>query len=227
MPTPPYHIAIIMDGNRRWAAERHLPKIMGHTEGKENVRRIIQAANDHGVSFLTLYTLSTENLKNRSNEELNHIFSLLSELPNFVEEFTNNNVRVKIIGNISELPEKTQKDLFLLIEKTKDNSGMTVSFAINYGGRDEILRAIEKMREQNISEKITEEIFEKYLDTNGMPDVDLVIRTAGEQRLSNYLPWQTVYAELFFTSIKWPDFSGRELQKAIEWFHEQKRNKGK
>lgn len=225
--TPLNHIAIIMDGNRRWATERHLPKIMGHTEGKQNVRRIIHAANDRDISFLTLYTLSTENLKNRSTEELNHIFSLLSELPNFVEEFTKNNVRVKILGNISALPEKTQKDLLLLVEETKNNFGMTVSFAINYGGRDEILRAFEKIREQNVSEKITEEMFEKYLDTSGMPDVDLVIRTGGEQRLSNYLPWQTVYAELFFTSVKWPDFSGHELEKAIAWFHEQKRNKGK
>lgn len=222
------HLAIIMDGNRRWATEKGMPKFLGHTEGAKNLKKIAKAAKAFGVRYLTLYTLSTENLKNRSEEELKHLFSLIDQLADYLKDFNEENTSLRIIGNLEGMPEKTQKNLQGLVEATKKNTAMTLALAINYGGRDELVRAFKKMTAEKISgDEISEQTIQEHLDTHDMPDVDLVIRTGGDQRLSNYLPWQTTYAELYFTPIYWPAFSEEDLKTAVEWFYNQKRNKGK
>lgn len=218
------HLAIIMDGNRRWATERHLPKLLGHSEGAKNLKKVAEAALKRGIKFLTLYTLSTENLKNRNPEELDHLFSLIDQIADYLPDFEKHQSRFFVIGNLAGIPEKTRLRLEALMQKTANYNGMTLTLAINYGGRDEIIRAIRKMTALS---EINEETFSSHLDTTNMPDVDLVIRTAGDQRLSNFLPWQTAYAELYFTPVKWPAFSEKDLDTAIEWFEEQKRNGGK
>lgn len=222
------HLAIIMDGNRRWATERGMPKFLGHTEGAKNLRTIAKATNKAGIPFLTLYTLSTENLKNRSPEELDHLFSLIGKLAEYASDFEKENTKFFVIGDLSKIPQKPRESLMNLIEKTKHHTAMTLTLAINYGGRDEIIRATQKMIVAGISpNEITEELFETFLDTHKMPDVDLVVRTGGDKRLSGYLPWQSTYAELYFTPTFWPAFSETNLKEAIDWFFTQKRNKGK
>ncbi|OGH64256.1 MAG: di-trans,poly-cis-decaprenylcistransferase [Candidatus Magasanikbacteria bacterium RIFCSPHIGHO2_01_FULL_41_23] len=222
----PNHIAIIMDGNRRWATERNLPKMLGHTEGAKTLRTIAKAVRERGISYLTLYALSTENVRERSQDELNHLYSLFEKLVDYIGDFLENNARLRIIGDLTPLPEKTKNKLLEVVEKTKNNSTMTLSLAINYGGRDEIIRAVRKLASESTAE-ISETNFNDQLDTVGIPDVDLVIRTGGHHRLSNFLLWQAAYAELFFTDTKWPAFSVEELDRIIDWFNEQQRNRGK
>lgn len=225
---PLHHLAIILDGNRRWATERGLPKLVGHTEGAKNLKRVAKAAMNRGVRYLTLYCLSTENLTNRSEEELKHLFSLFEQLTNYLGEFVENNTKFRVIGDPTKLPESTQKKLEKMIEDTKNHQAFTMILAVNYGGRDEITRAVQKIVRENIpADTITEKTIQEHLDTADLPDVDLVIRTGGDQRLSNYLPWQSTYAELYFTPTQWPAFSEADLDRAIEWFQNQKRNKGK
>lgn len=219
------HIAIIMDGNRRWAAERGLPKLLGHTEGAKNLKTIGQAVQKLGIPYLTLWALSTENLKERSKEELKHLFSLFKQLVDYLGDFIKNNVRLQLIGDLEKLPEDVQEKLNAVVEKTKDHTGMVLTLAINYGGRDEIIRAVNKIILEGVS-TLTEEKFSPYLDTANMPDPDLIVRTGGHQRLSGYLPWQSTYSELYFTQTYWPAFSEEEVNTAIEWFEEQKRNRG-
>lgn len=222
------HIAIIMDGNRRWATDKGIPKFLGHTEGAKNIKKIAKASQNAGIPFLTLYTLSTENLKNRSEDELKHLFSLMEQLPDYLGDFQKENTRLNLIGDIDGLPEKTRNKLLDLQNDTASNSSFTLTLAINYGGRDELTRAIKKMVVEKIDvNEITEETIDSHLDTANMPDVDLLIRTGGDQRLSGYLPWQSVYAELYFTPTYWPAFSEANLSEAVEWFYTQKRNKGK
>ncbi len=222
------HLGIIMDGNRRWATERGMPKFLGHTEGAKNVKKIAKAVKERGIKFLTLYTLSTENLKERSPEELDHLFSLITQLIDYLDEFFKENARLRVIGDYTKIPEKPRKALEEIMEKTKEHKEFTLTLAINYGGRNEITRAVKKIIEQNIpAQEVNEQTFETFLDTSGIPEADLVIRTSGAQRLSNFLPWQSTYAELYFTPIHWPGFSPQDLNTAIEWFQEQKRNKGK
>jgi undecaprenyl diphosphate synthase len=222
----PNHIAIIMDGNRRWATERGMPKIIGHTEGAKNVRTIAKTVQSKGISHLTLYALSTENIRERSREELNHLYSLFEKLVDYIGDFLENNAQLRVIGNLSGLPEKTQEKLKEVMEKTKNNTGFVLTLAINYGGRDEIARAVQKILDDG-HQKISEQLIHNYLDTKNMPDVDLVIRTGGHQRLSNFLLWQAAYAELYFTETKWPGFGVEELNTALVWFQEQQRNRGK
>ncbi|MFA6548133.1 MAG: polyprenyl diphosphate synthase [Candidatus Magasanikbacteria bacterium] len=222
------HIAIIMDGNRRWATEHSLPKIIGHTEGSKNVKHIAKVAQDLGIKYLTLWALSTENLKNRSQEELKHLFSLFEKLTEELDASKKNNLRIKIIGDLSKLPTSTQNKLDEVVKKTQDHTGLTLTLAINYGGRDELVRTIRKIVDGKISiDKIDEELIDQFLDTANMPDPELIIRTGGDQRLSGYLPWQSTYAEIYFTPIKWPAFSEENLNEAVQWFEEQKRNRGK
>lgn len=224
----PQHLAIIMDGNRRWATERGLPKMAGHTQGAKNLKTIAKAVQAAGIRYLTLYALSTENLKERSPEELKHLFTLFEEVVDYLGDFIKNNAQVRVIGDLESIPEKTRRSLEQVIEKTKANSEITLTLAINYGGRDELVRAVRKIAAQNIPvENITEETISQNLDTANLPDVDMVIRTAGNQRLSGYLPWQSIYAELYFTDTKWPAFDKTELQKSLDWFAEQQRNRGK
>ena len=222
------HLAIIMDGNRRWATKKGLPKMMGHTKGAKNLRTIVKAAQAKNIQFLTLYALSTENLTGRSADELKHLFSLIEKIPEYIGDFDKTETQLRLIGDITKLPEKTQKRLGLMVEKTKAYKKFVLTLAINYGGRDEIVRSIKKLVAEKIApDTITEKLFENYLDTKNIPDADLVIRTGGDQRLSNYLPWQTAYAELYFTSVYWPAFGEKDLNQALNWFQEQKRNRGK
>lgn len=222
------HIAIILDGNRRWAQKKGLPKMIGHTEGAKNIRKIGKEVLRLGIPYLTVWGLSTENLKNRSEDELKHLFSLFGQLINYLDELIKNDVKLNLIGDTEGLPKKVQESLYTVIEKTKNNKKMTLTLAINYGGRDELMRTMKKIITDQIKpEKITESVVKKYLDTHDLPEVDLVIRPGGHQRLSGWLPWQTTYSELYFTDTFWPAFDERELGKAIKWFGEQQRNRGK
>lgn len=227
----PKHIAIIMDGNGRWAKERNLPRTMGHKAGVETIRRIIKECDKIGVKYLTLYAFSTENWK-RPKDEVSALMKLLVEyLKKEFSELNKNNVIINNIGDISKLPEVCQKELMSAYERTKNNTGITMNLALNYGGRDEILTAIKKMTQDiekgNISiDKINEDVFSKYLYTKGMPDPDLIIRPSGEQRLSNFLLWQCAYSEFWYSDINWPDFSENDLHKAIYDFQNRDRRFG-
>jgi len=217
------HIAFIMDGNRRWATQNGLPKLLGHTQGVKTLRTIAKAVQKEKIPYMTVWALSTENLQNRSQEELTHLFSLIETLPDYLKDFLSDNVRCTTIGNLSLLPEKTQQILQEMQEKTKHHTDMTLTLAINYGGRDEILRAIKKLTNDT---EVTQKSFCDLLDTHNLPDPDLIIRTGGHQRLSGFMPWQTTYSELYFTPTYWPAFTKTELQKALQWYSEQERNKG-
>ncbi len=219
------HLALIVDGNRTWATQKGLPKFLGHTEGVKMLKRIIKAASKKNIPYLTAWLLSTENLQ-RAEDELKHLFSLFITFND--KELTENNVQLRAIGDLSRVPENVQNKVKELQEKTKNNTGMVLNLAIAYGGRDEIVRATKKIIEAGLQPgEITENTFEKFLDTAGIPEVDLVIRTGGHQRLSGYFPWQCTYAELYFTDTRFPDFSPEELDKAIEWFSQQERKRGK
>lgn len=227
----PQHLAIIMDGNGRWAAEKGLPRHEGHRQGVESVRAAVRNCNELGISVLTLFAFSTENWQ-RPISEVNYLMSLPekyfdSELP----ELIRNNVQVRLIGESGKLPRKVQKAVREGSEKTKDNDGMVLNFALNYGSRDEILRAVNLMikdvKEKNVRKKIDEDTFSDYLYTAGLPDPDLLIRTSGELRISNFLLWQIAYSELYFTEVYWPEFSRMHLLEAIDTFQQRKRRYGK
>ena len=222
----PQHVAIILDGNRRWATQRGLPKLLGHTEGAKALEPVLEEAQRLGVRFMTLYCLSTENVKGRSQEELDHLFKLFVRLVDYEKRFREKNARVRMLGDLSLLPETVRSSLRSLEAVTAANTGLEIAFAIGYGGRDELVRAARKMAGQN-PEHITQELFASALDTAGMPSVDLVIRTGGHHRLSNFLLWQAAYAELYFTDTFWPDFTPERLREAIEWYETQQRNGGK
>lgn len=222
------HIAIMMDGNRRWAKEKGLPEIMGHSEGSKTLQKIVRKAQQINLSYLTVWALSTENLKERSEKELNHLFSLFEKFSDEFDTSKENNLKIKVIGDLSKLPNKTEKKLTDLVEKTNNHTGLTLILAINYGGRDEIVRAIKKIIKKNLpADELSEEKFNDYLDTAEFPEPDLIIRTGGAIRMSGYLAWQSTYSELYFTPTYWPAFSETDLDKAIEWFQNQKRNRGK
>lgn len=221
----PQHVAIILDGNRRWASEKGLAKLLGHSEGAKTLETVTKAAAKIGIKYLTVYALSTENLKKQSEEEVNHLFNLLEKIDSYEESFNKHGVKLNIIGDLSKLPQKVKDNILAFKEKTKNNTTITVTIALNYGGRDEIVRAVQKLIESNTT--ITEESFGASLDTADLPDVDLLIRTGGHQRLSNFLPWQSTYAELYFVELKWPDFNEQELITAIEWYNKQQQNGGK
>jgi undecaprenyl diphosphate synthase len=216
-----------MDGNRRWAAEKGLPKMMGHTEGAKNLKKIARAVKKHGITHLTLYALSTENLK-RTKKELDHLFSLFERLTDYIDDFFKEGARLQIIGDLSKIPPKTKKKLLDVVEQTKEHTAFTLTLAVAYGGRDEIVRAAKKLLVSGTNpDDITEALFESHTDLSGYPDVDLVIRTGGAERISNFLLWKIAYAELYFTKIYWPAFSESHLKAALDWFSEQKRNFGK
>lgn len=228
MNTLPTHIAMVMDGNRRWAAEKGLPKMVGHTKGAQNIKPVLQKCLDLEIPYVTLWALSTENLKKRSEKELDHLFSLFGKLIDYLSDFIENNVQLRIAGDISALPQNVQDSLNGVVEKTAGNAKMTLVLAVNYGGRDEIIRAIKKIIDEGVVEEdVTEALVGDYLDTAGIPEPDLIIRTGGHQRLSGYLPWQSVYAELYFTETYWPAFTPNKLQEAVDWYATVQRNKGK
>ena len=220
----PKHIAIIMDGNGRWAKERGLKRTAGHEEGAKVVRNITIHCAKLGVKYLTLYAFSTENWS-RPKLEVEYLMKLLEKyLKNELETFLKNNIRFKAIGDLSKFSKSLQNTIKEIEEKTSNNSGLTQVLALNYGSKDEILRAIRKLNERNL--EVNEKNFESCLDTAGFSEVDLLIRTSGEIRLSNYLLWQNAYAEMFFTSTLWPDFSTNELDYIIDDFNKRQRRFG-
>lgn len=220
----PLHIAIIMDGNGRWAKERGLKRTAGHEEGAKVVRNITVHCAKIGIKYLTLYAFSTENWS-RPKLEVEYLMRLLEKyLKNELETFLQNNIRFKAIGDLTKFSTSLQKTIKEIEEKTTNNKGLTQVLALNYGSKDEILRAIKKLNEKNL--EVTEKNFESCLDTAGFSEVDLLIRTSGEIRLSNYLLWQNAYAEMFFTSTLWPDFTANELDDIINDFKKRQRRFG-
>lgn len=227
----PKHIAIIMDGNRRWARERNLDIKQGHKEGAKTLEKIVRYANKIGLKYITVYAFSTENWK-RAKEEVGALMLLLQNyLDDYSKRADTENIRVKILGDISALSEGMQKSIKKCMERTKDNTGVTFNIALNYGGRDEITKAVQKISKQVKEnelqvEEITEETISNSLYTGGQPDPDLLIRTSGELRTSGFLPWQIVYAEFLFLDKNWPDFDETDLDYAIEVYQNRNRKFG-
>jgi undecaprenyl diphosphate synthase len=223
----PGHIAIIMDGNGRWAKKRHLPRMAGHRAGTENLRAIIKACVEFGVQYLTVYAFSTENWK-RPEDEVSGLMEILADaLEKELDELHKQGVRLRHIGRLERLDPAIREKIKTAITMTENNNRLILNIAWNYGGRDEILAAVQRLLHNKISEEeVTEEVFEKHLYTYPSPDPDLVIRTSGEQRTSNFLLWQSAYSEWYFTPILWPDFGREQLQQAIIDFGERARRFG-
>ena len=223
----PQHVAIILDGNGRWAKSKGMPRNYGHAQGSKNVERICEDAYRMGVKYLTVYAFSTENW-NRPQDEVDALMKLLRNyMKTCLKTAAKNDMKVRVLGDISRLDEDIRSRIQELTEATKDNGGI----AINYGSRDEILRAVRRLAEDCVEGRlapaqIDEAVFESYLDTHDIPDPDLLIRTSGELRLSNYLLWQLAYTEFYFTDVPWPDFTKEELAKAIEHYNARDRRYG-
>ena len=228
----PEHIAIIMDGNGRWAKQQGMMRAFGHENGTKSVRQVVEASAELGVKNLTLYAFSTENW-NRPKLEVQTLMKLLvSSLKKEIETLQKNNIKLSAIGNLNTLPKKVHKELHEVIENTKSNNRMTLTLALSYGSREELLNTLReistKVKNNIISpEKIDESIINEHLYTRNLPDVDLLIRTSGEQRISNFLLWQIAYAELYFTSVLWPDFTNQHLYEAIIEYQKRERRFGK
>lgn len=227
----PQHIAIILDGNGRWAKKKGMPRNFGHVEGSKNVERICEDAYKLGVKYLTVYAFSTENWK-RPKDEVDALMNLLRNyMKTCLKTADKNRMRVRVLGDKTALDEDIRTRIAELEEATKNNDGLCFQIALNYGSRDEMIRAMKTMcrdcKEGNVDiEQIDEKLFESYLDTKGIPDPDLMIRTSGELRLSNYLLWQLAYSEFYFTNVLWPDFTKEELVKAIEYYNARDRRFG-
>jgi len=228
----PKHIAIIMDGNGRWAEKRGEKRIKGHIKGVKSVKLVVEEAVKSKIKFLTLFAFSTENWK-RPKTEIHTLMKLLvSSLRKEFEELNNNNIRLNTIGKIENLPETVQKELNYVENKTSKNNGMVLTLAVSYGAKEEITNAlkliINKVNNNKISiEKVNQSIINKHLYTQNLPDVDLLIRSSGEQRVSNFLLWQIAYAELYFTNVFWPDFNELEFHKALNFYNTRERRFGK
>ncbi len=227
----PQHVAIILDGNGRWAKSKGMPRNYGHTVGAKNVETVCQAADELGIRYLTLYAFSTENW-NRPQSEVDALMRLLeSYLKNCIKTAEKNHMRVRVIGDKTRLGAAFQEKIAKLEEASASNTGLNLTIAINYGSRDEMMRAMRRMLEDYKAGSITmdmvdEKLFSGYLDTKDIPDPDLLIRTSGEQRLSNYLLWQLAYSEFYFTDVPWPDFHKKELELAIEAYNKRDRRYG-
>ena len=223
----PLHVAITMDGNGRWAQQRKLPRTAGHDQGLHTVKRIVKLASDIGIKYLTLYVFSTENWK-RTEKEVGFLMNLIHiHLCGELDFYKENGIKINHIGDIDSLPDSIKKDIKEAIEDTKDFTGMTLNLAINYGGRDELLRGIKKIINNKINEnEITEQLISSFLDMPQSPDVDLLIRTGGEKRLSNFLLWHIPYAEQIYTDTLWPDYTDEEFIKNIEDFSHRNRRFG-
>ena len=228
----PNHIAIILDGNGRWAKAKGMPRALGHKQGSKNVEDMCEIMDDIGVKYFTVYAFSTENW-NRPDKEVTGIMSLLRNyLKTGIKRANKNNMRIRILGDISRLDEDLQESIVETEKATAANTGLQFQMALNYGSRDEIRRAVTKIAKRVEAgdlkaEDITEDIIRASLDTAGIPDPDLLIRTSGEQRLSNYLLWQCAYTEFYFTDKHWPDFNKEELLKAIDSYNNRDRRYGK
>ena len=226
--TLPNHVAIIMDGNGRWGVQRGLSRNDGHREGVKNIRRVLNHFAHLGVKFITLFAFSTENW-NRPNSEVNSIIELLGiALRDLAKELHEAGIRVNHLGKLDRLPSKLQNEILETIEATKNNSNMTLSVAYDYGGRDDIINAIKNIIAEEIEpENITEALLKNFLYTKDVPDPDLIIRTGGEMRLSNFLLWQASYSEFYATNTLWPDFDEKHIDKAINEYAQRQRKFGK
>ncbi len=227
----PRHIAIIMDGNGRWAKKRFMPRSFGHRAGAQALNKLLKEADKIGIEHITVYAFSTENWT-RSEEEVSALMGLLREyIDDYIKDNENSNIKIDAIGDLSRLDLELQSKIKKLEEISSHKKGLNLHIGLNYGGRDEIIRAIKKLcldvGKGSVSEnEIDEKLFSSYLDTKDIPDPELVIRTSGEQRLSNFLPWQSVYSEFYFTDKLWPDFDIKELAKAVEQFKNRERRFG-
>lgn len=227
----PEHVAVIMDGNGRWAKKRLMPRNMGHKAGAKVVEQILEDAWSLGIKYFTVYAFSTENWKRPETEVKALMMLLRNYLQDCMTRVMSNNMRVRVIGERSRLAKDIREIIEDVEEKSKDNTGLNFTLALNYGSRDEMVRAMRKMVEDcqdgNLQkEEITEEVFNRYLDTAELPDPDLMIRTSGEQRLSNWLLWQLAYSEFYFTDVLWPDFDKKELENAIRFYNGRERRFG-
>lgn len=225
--TLPQHVAIVMDGNGRWAARRHKPRLYGHKQGALHARDFVEVFAGYGIPYLTLYAFSTENWS-RPKAEVDGIISLLSEnLDRAVKIAHEQNIRIRHLGNEDRLPQEIKRKARAAIDLTRHNSGLTVNVAFNYGGRSEIVNAAQGIMRSRIKpDGLDEHAFSEYLYTAGMPDPDLFIRTGGEMRISNFLIWQSAYAELYFTPVLWPDFGHAELENALMEYSRRQRRFG-
>lgn len=227
----PQHVAIILDGNGRWAKQHGMPRNYGHTQGAKNVETICREAWNLGIKYLTVYAFSTENWA-RPRDEVHALMKLLRNyMKNCIKTAEKNHMRVRVIGDVSKLDDDIQESIRRLEDFSKDQDGLNFQIAINYGSRDEMLRGMKKMLDDYkegrfVAEELDEAKFERYLDTSDIPSPDLLIRTSGEQRLSNFLLWQLAYSELYFTDVPWPDFTKKELVKAIEDYNRRDRRYG-
>jgi len=224
----PYHVGIIVDGNRRWAREKKLPTFVGHKKGAERIEEIVKYAQELGIKIITIYAFSTENWK-RAEEETSYLMELFETYArNKTKEANDLEIQIRILGDFQGLPDTLQKTLTKLKTLTRNNEKMIVNLALNYGGRDELVRTFQKLLLARIGvREISEELININLDTAGLPDPDLIIRTSGEQRLSNFLPWQAIYSELYFPKVKWPDFDKKQFDIALEEFQRRQRRMGK
>ena len=228
----PQHIAIILDGNGRWAKAKGMPRNYGHAQGSKNVEKICEEAWRMGIKYLTVYAFSTENLSRPENEVAALMKLLRNYMKTCLKTAAKNDMKIRVIGDIEPLDDDIKSRIRELEAATTDNGGLNFTIALNYGSRDELTRAAQKMAKDCAegkikAEEIDESVFETYLDTHGIPDPDMMIRTSGEQRLSNYLLWQLAYSEFYFTDVPWPDFTKEELVKAIEEYNHRHRRFGK
>ena len=228
----PQHIAIILDGNGRWAKAKGMPRNYGHAQGSKNVEKICEEAWRMGIKYLTVYAFSTENWSRPENEVAALMKLLRNYMKTCLKTAAKNDMKIRVIGDIEPLDDDIKSRIRELEAATTDNGGLNFTIALNYGSRDELTRAAQKMAKDCAegkikAEEIDESVFETYLDTHGIPDPDMMIRTSGEQRLSNYLLWQLAYAEFYFTDVPWPDFTKEELVKAIEEYNHRHRRFGK
>ena len=228
----PKHTAIIMDGNGRWAEQKGMSRIFGHQNGVTAVKKIVESANKFNIKYLTLFTFSIENW-DRPQSEVDTLMSLLVEtLKDEFEDIFRNNIKLNAIGELDTLPDNVRDELYSIIQSTKNNSGMTLTLALSYGGKQEIFKAVkeisDKVKNDIISlDNFDDSLINDHLYTRDLPDVDLLIRTSGEQRISNFLLWQIAYAELYFTDVYWPDFTEEDLEKAIVEYQNRERRFGK
>ncbi len=222
----PQHVAIIMDGNGRWAKKRHLPRTAGHAAGSKTFKDIARYANKIGIKYMTVYAFSTENWK-RPQAEVDNIMGILRQYLKDTDQFKSENIKLTFIGGRDRLPEDIKELMLKAEDDSKDFTGMHLNIAVNYGGRDEIVTAVKKIIESGIpADEVTDELISQNLYTAGQPDPDFIIRPSGEYRLSNYLIWQSAYAEFWFSDVLWPDFSPRHLEEALDSFSERNRRFG-
>ena len=224
---PPQHVAIIMDGNGRWAKKRGFPRLAGHNAGGENIRPVVKIFANYGVKYLTLFMFSTENW-NRPRVEVTGLLTLLAKkIDQETQAFHQENIRVVHLGRLDRLSQELREKVKAAVELTKNNTGLTLCLAFDYGGRDEIVQAARRITGASISgDNIDEAMFSQYLYTTDIPDPDLIIRTGGESRLSNFLLWQAAYSELYFTPVLWPDFGHKDIEKALSEYKRHQRRFG-